>query len=384
MNELMEFSRLRPDDELLDPTTSTRVWATIVTDREGAEPSSVRSTPDDAGEAFAIISGTVRVEPQQRRRLALLGAAAAIAVGVAGVALAQNSRTGSPAPAIQPAELPESPSTTAYLTQQEPVPAGPLDYARTINALPMWPETNASEPAATTTGYGMHLCDDGPGTKIARVEPSFGPAHTYSGTLCVFIDLVEARPDAITSCATTTGGFNYARCQRRTNETDATGAGTSVEALATVEQQTWMAAFPTATASNQSEEFIGNVTAATEPEGSSGFSDDRVSVTLTSTDNDTASTVGSRSVCFQIDLPGATADGCASRYLLATGLAYGAFQDGEGTIDVVGIVPDEITAIDINGTTVNPVNNVWHYTALPLHPLQITARSADGRTATTN
>ncbi len=383
MNELKEFSRLRPDDEPLDPTTSAQVWEAIVGDRVGAEVSSQRSTPEDADHEIQVIS-LGRVEPQQRRRVALLGAAAAIAIGMAGFVLVQNNRTDPPAPAIQPAELPESPTTTAFLTQQELVPAGPLDYATTINALPMWPETNASEPPATTTAYGMFLCDGGPGTKIVRVDPASGPAHAYSGTLCVFTDLTDARPDAITSCATTTGGFNYARCQRRTNETDTAGAGTSIGAVATADQQTWMAAFPTATASNQAEEFAGNVAAAARTEGSSDFGDDRVSVTLSAADNDAASTVDLPGVCFQIDLPGATAGGCAGRYLLATGLAYGAFQDGDGPIDIVGIVPDEVTAIEINGTTVNPINNIWHYTADPGDPLRITARSADGRTATTN
>ena len=30
----------------------------------------------------------------------------------------------------------------------------------------MWPEANVSDPPATTSGYGMQLCDSGYGTKI--------------------------------------------------------------------------------------------------------------------------------------------------------------------------------------------------------------------------
>jgi hypothetical protein len=81
--------------------------------------------------------------------------------------------------------------------------------------------------------------------------------------------------------------------------------------------------------------------------------------------------------------PGATAAGCVGHSLLATGLAYGAFQSGDGPIEIVGIVPDEVTAIEIDGITVKPTNNVWHYTATEGVALKITVRSADDRTAAT-
>lgn len=275
---------------------------------------------------------------------------------------------------------------TTYVVDEAPVaPAGPLDYATTSNALPLWPDTNESDPPATTTGYGMQLCDGGAGTKILRVDPGAGPAHAYSGTLCVFINLTEARPDAVTSCATTTGGFNYARCQRRTDQTNTAGAGTSNSAFATTQQQAAMEAFPTATAAQQPEEFTPAVAAAAT-DGSVDFSDNTVAVTLTSAENSDAAadTVDLPGVCFHLDLADASVDGCAGRYLLATGLAYGAFQDGNGPIEIVGIVPDEVTEIDINGTTLNPTNNVWHYTVTPGAPLRITVRSADGRAASTN
>ena len=276
---------------------------------------------------------------------------------------------------------------TTYVVDEAPVAAaGPLDYATTTDALPLWPGTNASDPPAATTAYGMQLCDGGAGTKIVRVDPDAGPAHSYSGTLCVFINLAEARPDAVTSCATTTGGFNYARCQRRIDQTDTAGAGTANSAVASTQQQVAMAAFPAATAAQQPEEFTPNVGAAADADSSVDFSDDAVSVTLTSAESDDAAadTVDLPGVCLHADLPGATVDGCAGRYLLATGLAYGAFQDGDGPIEIIGVVPDEVTAIDINGTTLNPSNNVWHYTATPGAPLIITVRSADGRTASTN
>jgi hypothetical protein len=285
---------------------------------------------------------------------------------------------------------PPSPTTADDATAANSVPAdplqdepyGPLDYATTDSALPLWPYANASDPAATTTGYGMQLCDSGYGTKILRVDPATGPAHAYSGTLCVFINLTEARPDAVTTCATTTDRFNYARCQRRTDQTDTAGAGTSVRALASEEQQTAMAAFPTATSWDQPEEFDVAITAAANATNTVDFEDNEIAVTITSAESDDS--VDAPGVCFRADLAGATVDGCVGRGLLATGLAYGAFQDGDGPIEIIGIVPDEITEVDINGTTLTPTNNVWHYTTTQSAPLQITVRSTDGRVATTD
>jgi hypothetical protein len=284
---------------------------------------------------------------------------------------------------------PPSPTTADDATAANSVPAdpsqnepyGPLDYATTDSALPLWPYANASDPAAPTTGYGMQLCDSGYGTKILRVDPATGPAHAYSGTLCVFINLTQTRPDAVTTCATTTDRFNYARCQRRTDQTDATGAGTSVRALASEEQQTAMAAFPTATSWDQPEEFDVAVTSAANAPNTVDFSDNEIAVTITSAESDDS--VDMPGVCFRVDLPGAAVDGCVGRGLLATGLAYGAFQDGDGPIEIIGIVPDEITEVEINGTTLTPTNNVWHYTTTQSAPLQITVRSVDGRVATT-
>ena len=109
-----------------------------------------------------------------------------------------------------------------------------------------------------------------------------------------------------------------------------------------------------------------------------------VTVTLDAATGDGVdTTVDQPGVCFEIELSGATATGCVGRGLLATGLAYGAFQDGDGPIELVGIVPDEVTAIEIDGEVITPTNNVWHYTATSSGPLTITVRSADGRAAAT-
>lgn len=270
---------------------------------------------------------------------------------------------------------------TIPLDPENDVPYGPLDYATTDRALLKWPDATASEPAATTTGYGMYVCDGGYGTKVLRVDPSSGPAHAYSGTLCVFIGLSVPRVDAITMCATTTDGDNYARCQRRTDRTETSGAGAAVTVRATTEQQTAMAAFPTATALDGPDEFTFDLGAAIGPEDAVDFRNDTAAVTITT--STVADGVDTPGVCYVIEVAGATAHGCAGHDLLATGLAYGAFQDGDGPIEIVGLVPDEVTTITIGDTTLTPSNNVWHHTALAGSALTITAAFSDGHTNAT-
>lgn len=282
---------------------------------------------------------------------------------------------------IDPASPATVPSSTTGVADQG-VPYGPLDYATTDEGLPMWPAANVSDPPATTTGYGLQLCDSGFGTKVMRVDPAAGPAHAYSGTLCVFVDLAEPRADAVTKCATSTEQLHYARCQRRTDQTGSAGPGTSQRAAATADDTAAMQAFPSATAWDQAEVFDATVSASAQ--GAPAYRDGAVAVTLSTADDGAAAeTVDQPGVCFVIEIPGATADGCVGRALLATGLAYGAFQDGDGPIELVGIVPDEVVAVEIGGQVVTPVNNVWHYTATSGSPLTITVRAADGRATST-
>lgn len=295
------------------------------------------------------------------------------------------SATPSPSTSAPPVSSPSSvPGSSTVVTAEGTVPYGPLDYATTEQELPMWPEANVSDPPATTSGYGMRLCDSGYGTKILRVDPTSGPSHAFSGTLCVFIDLAEPRVDAVTSCATATERFNYARCQRQTDQTDTAGAGTSQRAVADTEDIVTMQAFPSATAWDQSELFDATVSAASTQDSPLAYRDGAVAVALdAATGDDVDATVDQQGVCFEIELSGATATGCVGRGLLASGLAYGAFQDGDGPIELVGIVPDEVTVVEIDGKVITPTNNVWHYTATSSGPLTITVRSADGRAAAT-
>jgi hypothetical protein len=86
-------------------------------------------------------------------------------------------------------------------------------------------------------------------------------------------------------------------------------------------------------------------------------------------------------ICFEIAIGDGTSTGCADDSLIRTGLAYSATQDHDGPIHVVGIVPDEIDAVLIDGKTIKVSNNVWHYAAPSGTNLSFVVRSVDGRTA---
>jgi hypothetical protein len=263
-----------------------------------------------------------------------------------------------------------------------PATVDPLVFAGTESWLPRWPSMSVSVPPASTRGYGMQLCDSGYGTKILRLDSPTDTSHAYSGTLCVFIELVQPRADATVSCSTSTPPYNYARCARRTDRTDSAGGGTAATAAATTAQQDAMRLFPSATDWSESEVFAGVVSSATN--ATVRFADSTGSISLTPAPESADLGVDQPGVCFVIELETATANGCVGRGLLATGLAYGAFRDGNGAIELVGIVPDEVTTIDIGGTLITPVGNIWHTTldsgeATP----RITARSADGRESST-
>lgn len=54
--------------------------------------------------------------------------------------------------------------------------------------------------------------------------------------------------------------------------------------------------------------------------------------------------------------------GYVGRSLPATGLADGTFQDGDGPIVIIAIVPDHVTSVEVDGTILTPTNNIWHRT----------------------
>jgi hypothetical protein len=63
---------------------------------------------------------------------------------------------------------------------------------------------------------------------------------------------------------------------------------------------------------------------------------------------------------------------------VSTGLAYGAFRDGDGPVEIVGIVPDDVETVEIAGTVIRVTNNVWHYTGHASDDLTFKVVSTDG------
>ena len=61
-----------------------------------------------------------------------------------------------------------------------------------------------------------------------------------------------------------------------------------------------------------------------------------------------------------------------------TGLAYAAFQDGNGPIELIGIIPDDVATVDIAGVVIPVRTNVWHFTAAAGADLAFSVRSNDG------
>ena len=196
--------------------------------------------------------------------------------------------------------------------------------------------------------------------------------------MCVFINLTEARPARSHDIRDNNHRFNYAamptahgpnRCHRSRNQRPCARERRATDRHGSVSDGDIMGSTRgIRRRCHCSRERTPNTV---------DFSDNEIAVTITSAESDDS--VDMPGVCFRVDLPGAAVDGCVGRGLLATGLAYGAFQDGDGPIEIIGIVPDEITEVEINGTTLTPTNNVWHYTTTQSAPLQITVRSTDGR-----
>ncbi|WP_395160044.1 hypothetical protein [Ilumatobacter sp.] len=188
MNELKDFSRLRPNDEQLDPATNERVWNLIAEENNAPATSRLTSTSDDLGVQLQLVDRSDRTEPQLRRRVAVLGAAAAIVVGMAGFAVVSNNRATPSSTASQPSEIPVS-------AANEPLP-GPLTSAA--------PEQ--SDPATASTPPTI----DGPvEQQVEPGEPSVGEQINYRignltgegplGALGYVITSADVQPDSSTT-----------------------------------------------------------------------------------------------------------------------------------------------------------------------------------------
>jgi hypothetical protein len=92
--------------------------------------------------------------------------------------------------------------------------------------------------------------------------------------------------------------------------------------------------------------------------------------------------LGSRT-CYEAFLPSGTrSTACFHAETVRTGFAYAAYQDHGGPITIIGVVPDDVTSIEIAGTSITPANNVWTYVAATGDDLAFTVVGSDGQRAT--
>lgn len=269
------------------------------------------------------------------------------AVGSPDTVLSVNPPAGSEVPA----------SAVVTITISFPADeGGPLDYATTERQLPVWPHALVSDPPSTTSAYGLRACDGGSATRRTALISDAGPEHAYYGTLCPFIVLADSREFSTSTCSTVTSGVHYARCQRRTDQARSEGPGTANLTSAADQQQELASVLPKATSSDEPQIFGTNISAAKGPSDEFDHRDDAVTIAVVE---------GSAEwmTCYRMEFASATATGCLDQRLLASGLAYGAFQNGLGTIEFVGIVPDDVATVSVADTQVPVANNIWRYTS---------------------
>ncbi len=340
-----------------------------------------RTTPRMLPSASALRTRPAMRQPPTPWRAALLvGFAAAVIGGM--VVLSQRERPIVPTNSTGSATAPEqstantapgsvpSPSTTYVAVDPGPIldPAGVITYATTDQRNTTWPTVATSGTPASNRGYGMAVCDSSSWTKFASLESDNGPRHTYVGTLCTITTLAEPAPGTVATCAAVTPDVHYARCQRL----DDTAAGTAAphpETPDTMIIKSDSAPLGLRVTPSDAKPIFGTDVPAGSP-GSAPFSDATVSVQLSAGET-------SLTTCFEITFAAFSSAGCVDTTLLSTGLAYAAFQDRTGPIELVGIVPDDVATVEIAGVIIPVRTNVWHFTAPAGADLNFTVRSAD-------
>ncbi len=109
----------------------------------------------------------------------------------------------------------------------------------------------------------------------------------------------------------------------------------------------------------------------------SGISDDGVPSFRDGVVSVTLSPSSDGGVCVVTQAATGTTEGCLPPDLLATGLAYGATRDHDGPVEIVGYVPDEVASVEIDGHTIKPIGNVWHYSGTAGDDLSFTVYNSD-------
>lgn len=121
--------------------------------------------------------------------------------------------------------------------------------------------------------------------------------------------------------------------------------------------------------------FSGSVTAITGSNVVTALQEDGVSITLRREPTG--------EVCWSASFEEATYGGCDEMSVIRTGLAFGQFYNHGRGVDIIGVVPDDVDYVLINGERVGLSNNVWHYFAGENPPpITLSIGNADGRVVT--
>lgn len=138
MNGLDVFEKLRPEHEHLDGATAERVWDRIVTSNPTLRPSSRATRDRSAPPAEVVVSQAPRAaltgSTDRSRHVALIGAAAAVVVGVVAIASLMNRQAADPSPGS--ATTVETPTSAPAESATPPPEASTTEPTQASTPLP--------------------------------------------------------------------------------------------------------------------------------------------------------------------------------------------------------------------------------------------------------
>jgi len=117
--------------------------------------------------------------------------------------------------------------------------------------------------------------------------------------------------------------------------------------------------------------FDGEVSAVAATAGNSALREGAVRVSF-----QTGATPSD--ICFEIVIGDEEMAGCALLADVRTGIVYVASQSHGGSVEIVGIVPDDASVVMIDHTSIIVENNLWHYSGTAGDYLGFTVLSSDG------
>lgn len=85
-----------------------------------------------------------------------------------------------------------------------------------------------------------------------------------------------------------------------------------------------------------------------------------------------------RGICYRAEFPDLQTTGCVDDATLRSGFSYSASQGPLGVTYLFGLVPDEVSLIEISDETIPVRSNLWYYEPTEGQDLAFRAVTADG------